>query len=428
MLTMIFRLFAFLCLSLSINTAHAGALEFLDKANKLIEEKDKLTKTVNDTVKGKNTHQESDSSVEGIDDPSLIDKYPRSQLIAHNQNDLTRTVLPLSANLPSDRTHFRKLKLSGEQSVYIYSVPETVSKSYLKVFNTLKQHALDANFEILWQCDSAEKNCGEYLAKQTVYEERGEDASDIYRKLTDLYNLDDDTVFAMLTARVKTKGKTYFLFMLVNKYRSSEPVTYSFELVQADDPLKNTPKQTAEDNATTPTSPQASGNLLQVKFPGSQLIAQHNNDLTRVVLPLSANLTSGKRSDYKKLKLTGEQFVNIYSVPEAVSKSYLKTFSSLRQQLLTQGVQVLWQCDSAENNCGEYLAKQAIYEERGEDASDIYRKLTDLYNLDKDTDFAMLTGKVARKNKEEYLFIIVNKYSSSKPVTYSVELIKPERT
>jgi hypothetical protein len=428
MLKTIAHTLAFLCLSLSINTAYAGALEFLDKANKLMEEKEKLTKTVNDTVNGRNSSQETDNSVEGIEDPSLIDKYPRSQLIAHNQNDLTRTVLPLSANLPSDRTSFRKLKLSGEQAVYVYTVPEAVSKSYLKVFTTLKNHALDANFEILWQCDSAEKNCGEYLAKQAVYEERGEDASDIYRKLTDLYNLDDDTDFAMLTARTKVKGQTYFLFMLVNKYSSAKPVTYSFELVQADDPLKNTPKQTAEDHSTTPASSKVPGNLLQVKFPGSQLVAQHTNDLTRVVLPLSANLASGKRSDYKKLKLTGEQFVNIYSVPETVSKSYLKTFASLRQQLLGQGVQVLWQCDSAEGNCGEYLAKQAVYEERGEDASDIYHKLTDLYNLDKNTDFAMLTGKSVHKNKEEYLFIIVNKYNSSKPVTYSIELIKPERT
>ncbi len=421
------RLLAFFCLSLSINTAYAGALEFLDKANKLLEEKERLTKTVKDTVNGEITYEESDSSAEGIEDPSLIDKYPRSELIAHNQNDLTRTVLPLSANLPSDRTKFRKLKLSGEQSIYIYKVPETVSKSYLKVFSTLKKNALDANFEVLWQCDSAEKNCGEYLAKQAVYEERGDDASDIYRKLTDLHNLDDDTDFAMLTARTKLKGQTFFLFMLVNKYSSSNPVTYSFELVQADDPLKKAPTQTGEDNTPGTYPTQSTGEGLQhVKLPGSKLIAQHSNDLTRVTLPLSANLTNGKRSEYKKLKLTGEQFVNIYSVPETVSKSYLKTFSTLKQQLVAQNVKVLWQCDSAEGNCGDYLAKQVVYVERGKDASEIYSKLTDLYNLNKNTDFAMLTGKSTVKNKEEYLFVIVNKYSSSNPVTYSIELIKPE--
>ncbi len=405
--------------------AHANALDFLDKANKLVEEKNKITKTVNDTLNGNNASS-NESSVEGVEESTLLDKYPGSQLIAHNQNDLTRTVLPLSANLPTDRTNFRKLKLSGEQEVYIYSVPSDVSKSYLKVFNTLKSNATSANFEILWQCDSAENNCGEYLAKQTVYEERGEDASDIYSKLTDLYNLDRDTDFAMITARTKIRKETYFLFMLVNKYSSSEPVTYSFELVRADDPLKNNITQDTTDKTQATEIAKPKGNLLQVKFPGSKLVAQHSNDLTRVVLPLSANLINNKRSEYKKLKLTGEQYVNIYSVPENISKSYLKTYSAIKQQLQAQGVKILWQCDSAEKNCGELLAKQAIYEERGEDASDIYRKLGDLYNLiDRHANFAMLTGKATIKGKEQYVFVNVMKYTNE-TVNYSLELIKPE--
>lgn len=413
--------------TLAFSTAQVNAFDLLDKANKLVEEKNKLTKTVNDTLKG-DTSTPDDSSVEGAEDSELLDKYPRSQLIAYNQNDLTRTVLPLSANLPSDRTSFRKLKLSGEQKVYIYSVPAAASNSYLKVFNTLKRNAADANFEILWQCDSAEQNCGQYLAKQAIYEERGEDASDIYHDLTDLYNLDDDTDFAMLTARTKVRGKPYFLFMLVNKYSSSKPVTYSFELVQADDPLKgqnNTAHQDEGENNSASTTAPTKGNLLQVKFPGSKLIAKHNNDLTRVVLPLSANLANGKRSEFKKLKLTGEQYVNIYSVPDNVSKSYLKTYSTLKQQLQAQGVKVLWQCDSAEKNCGVQLARQAIYEERGEDASDIYRQLADLYNVDRGADFAMLTGTLGSKGKEEYVYVNVVKFKN-KTVNYSLELIKPE--
>ncbi len=96
-------------------------------------------------------------------------------------NDLTH--LPLIANLRGDDSNYRKLKLTGEQEIYIYTVRENISASSLKVFNTLKQNA---QIELLWKYDSAEDNCSYFFPRQFVFKDRGEDASKTYEKFREL--------------------------------------------------------------------------------------------------------------------------------------------------------------------------------------------------------------------------------------------------
>lgn len=411
----------------------AGALEFLNKANKLVEEKEKLTKTVNDTLDGKSQPEDTGSSVEGLAEPDILEIFPNSQLKAHNLNDLTRTVLPLTANLRGDDSNYRKLKLTGEQEIYIYTVPENISKSYLKVFNALKQNAQDAQIELLWQCDSAEDNCGYFFPRQFVFKDRGEDASKTYKSFRELTNFNGSHAdFAIYTGRTKIKKQSYFVTVIAGKAYGSGPVQYSIEIVKADDPLpatkavenratNETTESTANNTATTRSS-----NAILKTYPGSKLKAQHTNDLTRVTLPLSANLRDNKDS-YKKLKLTGEQSVKIYTVPDTATRSYLKVFTKLHQDLVKAGAKVLWQCDTADKNCGYYFTRKFLFDDRGADASRIFEQLGNIKNYDGGADYAITTAKLDIKGKTHFVMIIVGKYATTtSPVEYAYEIVKAD--
>lgn len=400
----------------------ADGMDFFNKANKLLEEKKKLK----EKVSGDNLKRGSE--VEGLRETKLVAKYPGSILTAQQTNDLTRVVLPLSSNLRSDTKNYKKLKLTGEQSVYIYNVPEDVSKSYFKVFGVLKENLKDAGFKALWECDSADKNCGYFFPRQFIFTDRGEDSSQIFRKFDGIDNfVDGSSDYAIYTGKVLRKGQNYFITMIVAKYRSE--VQYSFEIVKADDPMQDEDGDSSQTGAgETPVSnnPKAQSGIhsLISKFPGSTLNAESTNDLTRVVFPLSSNLRSDEEN-YKKLKLTGEQHVQIYEVPASVSKSYLKVFAQLKQNLVSEGFETLWQCDSADKNCGYFFPRRFIFSDRGEDASEIYRKFNGLDNfVDDSSDYAIYTGKIVYKGQSYFILVIVGKYRSD--VAYSIEVVKAD--
>lgn len=403
----------------------ADGMDFLGKASKLLEEKKKLKeKLTGENLKG-------GSEVEGAQESKLVAKYPGSTLKAQQTNDLTRVVLPLSSNLRSDKTNYKKLKLTGEQSVYIYTVPEDVSKSYFKVFGALKENLKEAGFKTLWECDSADKNCGYFFTRQFVFTDRGEDSSKIFNQFDGLTNfVDGDSDYAIYTGKVLRKNQTYFITVIVAKYRSE--VQYSFDIVKADDPMKDDEEaaetntgSTGDTGSTNTPNAQSGIHSIIKKFPGSNLKAESTNDLTRVMFPLSSNLRSAQ-DNYKKLKLTGEQHVQIYTVPPTVSKSYFKVISQLKQNLAAEGFETLWHCDSADKDCGYFFPRRFIFTDRGEDASEIYRKFDGLDNFvdDSNVDYAIYTGKILYKNQSYFVLVIVGNYRSE--VTYSIEVVKAD--
>lgn len=414
-----------LLLLFSIFTAQpvfaADGLDFLNKANKLLEEKKKLKEKISDNTRG--------SSVEGSQESKLLAKYPGSILKAQQTNDLTRVVLPLSNNLRSDKKNYKKLKLTGEQSVYIYDVPADVSKSYLKVFNTLKENLKEAGFKSLWICDSADNNCGYFFPRQFIYTDRGEDSSTVFRKFDGLDNfVDGDSDYAIYTGKVLRKGQNYFITVIVGQYRSE--VQYSFEIVKADDPMQDEEDAGADqgnanqgDSTDTPPVKPKSGPGVAF-FPGAKVVAEHTNDLTRVVFPISQNLY-GQEENYKKLKLTGIQQVQIFNVPATVSKSYLKVLTQMKQNLAAAGFETLWQCDSADNNCGYIFPRRFLFTERGQDASEIYRKFNGVDNFtDGKADYGIVTSKLTYNNQTYFALLIVGNYRSE--IQYSLEIMKAD--
>lgn len=405
----------------------ADGLDFLSKANKLMEEKKKLKEKVSEAMESPSESLKKGSEVEGSQESKLVAKYPGSVLKAQQTNDLTRVVLPLSSNLRSDSKNYKKLKLTGEQSVYIYDVPTDVSKSYFKVFNKLKENLQEAGFKSLWECDSADKNCGYFFTRQFVYTDRGEDSSKIFRGFDGLDNfVDDNSDYAIYTGKTVRKNQTYFVTVIVGQYRSK--VQYSFEIVKADDPMQdsedNTQADTGGNDSGEPPKAESGIHGLVKKFQGSNLKAEYTNDLTRVVFPLSSNLRDAPET-YKKLKLTGEQHVQIYDVPVSVSKSYFKVLTQLKQNLTASGFETLWQCDSADSNCGYFFPRRFIFSDRGEDASDIYRKFDGLDNfVDGSTDYGIYTGKIIYKNQSYFILVIVGNYRSE--VRYSIEIMEAD--
>jgi len=407
----------------------ADGLDFLNKANKLLEEKRKLKETVSESVQNPDERLKKGSAVEGSQESKLIAKYPRSILKSQQTNDLTRVILPLSSNLRSDQNNYQKLKLTGEQSVYIYDVPNDVSKSYFKVFNTLKENLKDAGFKGLWECDSADQNCGYFFPRQFIYTDRGEDSSKIFRGFDGLDNfVDGNSDYAIYTGKTLRKNQTYFITVIVGQYRSQ--VQYSFEIVKADDPMQDSEDTSAaqpsasEHNASEAPKAESGIHALVKKSHGSNLKAEYTNDLTRVVFPLSSNLRDTPET-YKKLKLTGEQHVQIYEVPVSVSKSYFKVLTQLKQNLASSGFEALWQCDSADSNCGYFFPRRFIFNDRGEDASNIYRNFDGLDNfVDGSTDYGIYTGKIVYKNQPYFILVIVGNYRSE--VKYSIEIMKAD--
>lgn len=415
---------------LPVHASDFGSL--LDKASKLHEEKKKLKEVLNDPTSAKN------AVVGGQSQESwLVPKLPGSELKAQRSIDLTRVVLPLSSNLRSDEGNYKQLKLTGEQSVYIYTVPPEVSKSYLKISTQIRQQLATLGFETLWQCDSADKNCGYFFPRRFIFRDRGEDSSKIFQQFDGLDNyVDGNDDYTIYTGRTHRNGQSYFITVVVGPTWNSKVIQYSYEIIKADDPLPPTPggvPVTAQPAPVPVGVPGSSvggvkGGLLNgliAPFPGSQLKAENANDLTRVTIPLSSNQRNDEKN-YKRYKLTGEQWVQIYSVPETVSKSYLKVYATIKQQLQAAGFTVLWQCDSADKNCGYFFPRQFIFSERGNDASDIYKKyslsITNLYDGGSD-DYAMITAKTKINGQSYFLFVLVG---SDKTVEYSYELIKAD--
>ncbi|GGY74343.1 hypothetical protein GCM10011613_19670 [Cellvibrio zantedeschiae] len=392
----------------------ADGLDFLNKANKLLEEKKRL--------KEKASEGSRKNSLEGAQESRLVAKYPGSILNAQQTNDLTRVVLPLSSNLRSDTKNYKKLKLSGEQSVYIYDVPTDVSKSYFKVFNTLKENLKEAGFKNLWECDSADKNCGYFFPRQFVFTDRGEDSSKIFNAFDGLTNfVDGNSDYAIYTGKTLHRNQTYFITLIVGQYSSK--VQYSFEIVKADDPMQDAgdDSTTGDTAAETPRDDKLKPGLGVAFFPGAKITAEHSNDLTRVVFPISGNLRN-QEENYKKLKLTGVQQVQIFNIPANVSKSYLKVLSQMKQNLVSSGFEILWQCDSADNNCGYFFPRRFLFTERGKDASDIYHKFSGVDNFtDGNSDYGIVTAKVKYNNQTCFALLIVGSYSSE--VQYSLEFL-----
>lgn len=402
----------------------ADGLDFLSKANKLLEEKKKLKEKVSEAMENPSESLKKGSQVDGMQESKLVAKYPRSILNAQQTNDLTRVVLPLSGNLRSDQNNYRKLKLTGEQSVYIYDVPEDVSKSYLKVFNTLKENLKDAGFKNLWECDSADKNCGYFFPRQFVFTDRGEDSSKIFNAFSGLTNfVDGNADYAIYTGKTIYKNQNYFITVIVGQDRSK--VQYSFEIVKADDPMQHTDEtNTLQENQTAETPKADSTKRPGVGvtfFPGAKLTAENSNDLTRVVFPISGNLRN-QEENYKKLKLTGVQQVQIFNIPTNVSKSYLKVLTQMKQNLAAAGFETLWQCDSADNNCGYFFPRRFLFTERGKDASDIYHKFNGVDNFtDGNADYGIVTSKIKYNNQTCFALLIVGSYDSE--VQYSLEFL-----
>jgi hypothetical protein len=423
---MITRISLLLLLStLAAQPSFAGSgMDLFNKASKLIDKQQQLKDSIAEVIENPTEALTQDADLQDAQENNLVAKYPGSLLNAQQNNDLTRAILPLSSNLRSDPKNYKKLQLSGEQSVYLYDVPPEVSKSYFKVFNTLKLNLKAAGFNRLWECDSANKNCGYFFTRQFIFSDRGEDASAIFNKFDNLDNfVDGSSDYAIYTGKTVRQNQSYFVTVIAAQYRAK--VQYSIEIMRADDPTPSTEvARAAPANTSEPVTGHTDAFDLVKKFQGANLLAENTNDLTRVTLPLSKNLND-QPDNYKKLKLTGEQQVEIFSVPSNVSKSYLKVLTQLKQNLRSAGFGTLWACDSADKNCGYFFPRRFIFSDRGQDASDIYRKFDGLENfVDGSSDYGIVTSNITYNQQTYYALLIVANTRSG--VQYSLEIIKPE--
>ncbi|TVZ37344.1 outer membrane protein OmpA-like peptidoglycan-associated protein [Alteromonadaceae bacterium 2753L.S.0a.02] len=175
--------------------------------------------------------------VSGSSDTDILGRIPGSYISTYYTSDYAELSLPLSANSDQDETQFERLDVAGAQQLVIYTVPEAVTNSVARAYQSIYQAATDKGIHLLFSCRSWKDECGRFLPRQVLHTGRPKSITNLYRYgLGNSYNYGPGAAdYGFVIGEISKNQKKHYLLCLLGRSKWDNEIQYAYEVITAEE-------------------------------------------------------------------------------------------------------------------------------------------------------------------------------------------------
>ncbi len=163
-------------------------------------------------------------------DDFLLGRIPESRLVDSHHNVDIESVYLQGVNSYEEPETWREEKVSGENSVFIFEIDDSVKNSTKSIFDSLVAHVNALGAEQAIACSGVARECGFYFPRRLI---PNQTRQSYYRAFHSFYTLNDGE-FYFYSGRLNWEGEQYAIALTVSRYRQSN-IQYALDILREED-------------------------------------------------------------------------------------------------------------------------------------------------------------------------------------------------